>query len=290
MAENTAPEAVPTTDPIPSNNWGGNTNKVITADAEVHGAGKLDPKEQQKMHALLGGGKKQATTLLHNKKAETIQLKPTDVDASHTLVLKDCGDCHVTVDAMVTKIMIDGCQNTTLVLNQKIITAVVELYRCENFTVESNTKIGTLQADMCKKFAANFQSKELFTSLVWAGVHDLSLSFKDSPVALRTGFTEMQTEHPDLHEERGQFIVRFVKDELLNERIVRLDNGFPTTERERKEFDERQEENLRKLAGQAGIQIGRKKAEQKIKPNEICPKCKSGKKYKKCCGQGGAQQ
>lgn len=41
---------------------------------------------------------------------------------------------------------------------------------------------------------------------------------------------------------------------------------------------------MRKLAEQAGIKIGKKKTE-KIKPNETCPKCNSGKKYKKCCGK-----
>ena len=34
----------------------------------------------------------------------------------------------------------------------------------------------------------------------------------------------------------------------------------------------------------AGITIG-KKAEKKIPPNAVCPKCKSGLKYKKCCGK-----
>jgi hypothetical protein len=45
-----------------------------------------------------------------------------------------------------------------------------------------------------------------------------------------------------------QFIIRWVKDELLVERVVRLDNGFPTTAREKKVYDERQEELLQKLA------------------------------------------
>lgn len=35
---------------------------------------------------------------------------------------------------------------------------------------------------------------------------------------------------------------------LLNEMIVRLDNGFPTTEREAREFEQRQEANLQKMA------------------------------------------
>mmetsp|Transcript_9440 Transcript_9440/g.13010 ORF Transcript_9440/g.13010 Transcript_9440/m.13010 type:complete len:310 (-) Transcript_9440:100-1029(-) len=270
--------------------WGGQAaNKVILSDAQVQvesgNGGQLDPKEQQKLHALLGGGKKQQTKVVLNKKDEHITLGESDAEASHTLVFKDCHGCTINVDVMVTKIMIDGCNNCKIQFNKKIVTAMVEAYKCNDLHLESNTKIGTLQADMCKKVHAQFQSKELFTSCVWAGVHDLSLGFSDATEhSIKTGFTQMQQVHPDIHEERSQFIVRFVKDKLLSEKIIRLENGFPTTEREKKEFDARQEENMRKLAEQAGITIGRKKPEKKIKPNETCPKCDSGKKYKKCCG------
>jgi len=70
----------------------------------------------------------------------------------------------------------------------------------------------------------------------------------------------------------------------VSEQIVRLANGYPTTEREAKAFDEKQEQLLKKLAQEAGITIGKKKQE-KIAPNSVCPKCESGKKYKKCCGK-----
>jgi len=54
--------------------------------------------------------------------------------------------------------------------------------------------------------------------------------------------------------------------------------------REKKIYDDRQEEALQILAKNAGIVIG-KKSEKKTPPNAICPKCASGKKYKKCCGK-----
>lgn len=40
------------------------------------------------------------------------------------------------------------------------------------------------------------------------------------------------------------------QDDLLNEMVVRLENGYPTTEREARQFEERQEENLQALAKQ----------------------------------------
>lgn len=93
----------------------------------------------------------------------------------------------------------------------------------------------------------------------------------------------MVEEHKELklHEEVDQFIVRPLKDKLMCELIVRLSNGFPTTEREASAFDKRQEENLQKLAKEAGITIARKKGAKKPGQNEPCH-CGSGKKYKKC--------
>jgi hypothetical protein len=124
----------------------------------------------------------------------------------------------------------------------------------------------------------NYAEKSHLNTLVWAGVHDLHLSFKDAGnFAIEslsidtlldvhntvTGFSHMKEKNPsmDLKEELDQFIMRFIEvrfwsfsnlndwqGELLCEQIVRLQNGYPTTEREAKAFDARQEENLQKLA------------------------------------------
>ena len=60
--------------------------------------------------------------------------------------------------------------------------------------------------------------------------------------------------NPKIDAETDQFIVRLLpnkltgKIQLLNELVVRLENGFPTTEREARQFEERQEANLQALA------------------------------------------
>lgn len=41
-------------------------------------------------------------------------------------------------------------------------------------------KLGTLQADMCKKLMVQFKNKELITQLVWAGVYDLDVKFEEN--------------------------------------------------------------------------------------------------------------
>ena len=90
----------------------------------------------------------------------------------------------------------------------------------------------------------------------------------------------------------------------MTEQVVRLENGFPTTgerapcqaralvtvltggcdaEHERKEFERKQEANMKKLAEHSGFNISRKKDAVKLRPNAPC-QCGSGKKQKKCCG------
>jgi len=188
------------------------------------------------------------------------------------------------LDALCTKVLIDGCHNTKIILKQKIITSTVDIYKSDNFHIEIGTKVGTLQVDICKNLKVTYDNRENFQSMVWAGVYDLLLHFQKENHTLKTGFDEMVALHGELNPTIDQFIIRWISEELLIERVIRLDNGFPTTAREKKGYDDRQEETLQKLAKEAGITIG-KKSEKRIPPNSICPKCKSGLKYKKCCGK-----
>jgi len=244
----------------------------------------LDEKEAKKLQAQLGNPKEQAAKYILGKRGVKERLGEDSHQPQATVYFKNCHDCEFVLDAMCTKVLIEDCHNCTVTFNEKVITNTVDVWKCNDSYLRINTKVGTLQADICKKLKVDFNTKDNFTSLVWAGVHDLSLNFLDSGEKLESGFAQMQQQYPDLNEGIDQFIVRFVKGELLSEQIVRLKNGYPTTEREAKAFDEKQEELIQKLAKEAGISIGRKKAE-KIPPNATCPKCSSGKKYKKCCGK-----
>jgi uncharacterized protein YecA (UPF0149 family) len=184
----------------------------------------------------------------------------------------------------------------------------VEFYKCDDCSIETTHEIGTLQLDMCGSFKAHYDKKELLNTIIWAGVDGIDLSFGDAAdEKFHSSFGEMVEEHKDLNKERGQFIIRWIGENLLQEKIIRLPNGFPTTLREKTEFDARQEANLSKLAEDMGIKIHPKRsADKKIPPNKPCPKCNSGKKvgfprlrriwfcyltltlcskqYKKCCG------
>ena len=74
------------------------------------------------------------------------------------------------------------------------------------------------------------------------------------------------------------------KGTLRSEKVVRLENGFPSTKREDDEHGRREEEALQGLTDRMGITMKRKADTigNKQKPNDPC-QCGSGKKYKKCC-------
>eukprot|EP01119_Soliformovum_irregulare_P005296 TRINITY_DN17073_c0_g1_i1.p1 TRINITY_DN17073_c0_g1~~TRINITY_DN17073_c0_g1_i1.p1 ORF type:complete len:264 (+),score=61.96 TRINITY_DN17073_c0_g1_i1:1022-1813(+) len=249
----------------------------------------VDPKELSKLQAMMGGAKKQEAKLVLNETGKKEVWGEDEVKNTATVFIKSCNDCEYTLNATCTKVFIESCVNTKLIINGKIVTSVLEVYKCENLTLELNSKIGTLQTDMSKNIIANYNGLDSFQTVVWAGCYDLSINLLAESKSFKTGFTEMAQKYHELRETIDQFIIRWIDDQLLNEKVIRLENGFPTTEREKKIFDDRQEEALRKFAENAGITIGKKKESgAKIGPNEVCPKCKSGKKYKKCCGKNTA--
>jgi hypothetical protein len=216
------------------------------------------------------------------------------------------------------KVMIEGCKNCKIHLNGKVITATTEVWKCDNVEVNVATKLA-MQVDLCTGMRVTYGTERDFfffpfsffflfffipgvvedlVQLVWAGVEDLALVAGEH--TLNTGLPQMREEfNGDVNAELDQFIIRLIEGKLLSERIVRLPNGFPTTDREADLFDAEQRKKdaaMDKMARDmiknnpqivAGHLKGKKieqkvKDPKKLKPNEPCH-CGSGKKYKKCC-------
>lgn len=193
-----------------------------------------------------------------------------------------------------TKIFIEGCDKVNFTFNGRVITQTVEVWKCNDFAMKANTAIKTLQIDLTNKADIQFEKADHFNRIVWAATEDLKLAFDDNEEhKLEVGTKKMIEVNPNVKAETDQFIIRLLpnkltgKLQLLNELIVRLENGFPTTERESRQFEEKQEANLQKLARDLlgkEIKIGKKKdVGPKVSRNDPCT-CGSGKKYKKCCG------
>lgn len=259
----------------------------------------LTEEEEKKLKENLDNG----FTQKMNQKIKIIQLKDEtklftdkDVESTETLFFKGCENCKFVVAAMSTKICIEKCKDCSFIFNGKVITQVQELWNNVNVNVFNNTVIKTVQVDLCNGAVVCFNKTENFNRVVWAATEKLKIHFKEKEAAhhvVDTGITEMKKLNPTINEKVDQFIVRLIKNkvtekiDLRNELIIRLDNGFPTTEREEREFQRRQEHNLQKLTNELlgkNIHLGRKKdIGPKIRRNDPC-KCGSKKKYKNCCG------
>eukprot|EP00041_Stephanoeca_diplocostata_P015867 m.305550 g.305550 ORF g.305550 m.305550 type:complete len:522 (-) comp20181_c2_seq6:133-1698(-) len=235
----------------------------------------------KEVQAMIGSAKAKDTVTVAGKKGESQTIEDGSIDVNSTLVLFNCEDCVFTIESYCVKLYVQSCRNVTIHANTRIITSIIETFKCENLTLNINTDIGTLQADFVNGISVNVKEYSRFNMMVWAGCEDVALKFADSPQSLTTGYKDVLKQFPSISKERGQFKIHKVKGDLKQEKVIRLENGFTTTVREKEEFDKNQEAALQAMAKQMGITIKPKKG-IKVKPNEPCP-CGSGSKYKKCC-------
>jgi len=181
-------------------------------------------------------------------------------------------------------VLIEDCHDCVIALNGPITTSVVELWRCNNCTLNVDTEIFTLQVDLCNNLTVVYAHKLQLGSVVQAGIHVFRVNFLDYPeMGFDTGFDILKTDpqyndrDPPLNDKTDQFITRFVEGKLLTELIVRDSSGFHTTDREMDDFEEQKakndkatEDQIRKMLKLAGPAIGLNEA-------EIAGKSKEGK-------------
>jgi hypothetical protein len=248
--------------------------------------------EQAKMNAALGTSSVQSTAVVRNETGATLTLTSERVNPKDTLVFKNCHQCHFTVDAYSTKVHIDDCTDCSFVFCGKVVSAVAEMYKCKRIALDVRVPIKTLQVEGCETVTAAFNALDSFHSVVWAGTTALALTVPGVEKSrVDIGVDVLRARHPtmEIRDDIDQFITRVVDGELLSEKIVRLENGFPTTAREKKAFDETQEKNAKIFAAQAGLFLKRSEHVAPKVPgrNELC-NCEAGqkqqKKYKHCCG------
>merc|ERR1712130_727751 len=129
-----------------------------------------------------------------------------------------------TVEKACTKVMIEGCTNCTIRLNAAVNTETVEIWNSDDTTLLINTRVKTLQADLCKNLTSTFAEKSFFTQIIWAGMENYKIAIGDE--SLDTGIETIDREEvPDFKERFDQFIIRHVKGKLIQELIVRCPEG-----------------------------------------------------------------
>jgi len=268
-----------------SDKWTG--SMVGVGGAKVVSEGDISPEEQVKLQALLGNAKAtNMKTYAHQTGVKKVLTK-SDYDRKATLVFQGCNDCEYTLDYLCTKVFVQVCNNFKLIIDKKVVTQTVEFYKCNNVTMQANKKIRTCQVDMSNNVKLVYKTRDNIDGVIWAGCEDLMVRVEDADKVLKTGFKEVSEEFADLNIERSQFKIEWLNGKLQQDKLVRLDNGFPTTVREANEYERKQEAAIQDIAKRMGITINRKKEDiegKKPKRNDPCI-CGSKRKYKKCCGK-----
>ncbi len=249
----------------------------------------------------VGNAHAQSMKAYANQEGEKVLVEDDSCNAQTTLVFSSCVDCEYTLKAYAAKIFVQNCENITLHIapESKVLTETIEVHRCVSTSLDIMSRIGTLQIDQSVDCSAMFDTSNNFGNpsmirkgrefgkdgrVVWAGCENLVVKIGDREVVC--DFENEKEKDLTVDMERSQFKVSLdAKGYLRSEKVVRLDNGFPTTKREEEEHKRREEAALQGLAQRMGITINRKEESvgKKCKPNDPCT-CGSGKKYKKCCG------
>lgn len=200
--------------------------------------------------------------------------------------IKNCKNGNYTFNRRTTKIFIENCENCTVTVNEGVLTNTIEAWKGGKLTLVVNTECKTLQLDILNGVIVSFGKKDWLGALVWNQLKDLKVEFADSKeLVLKTGDEQVKEEYED-STSIDQYVIRFLEGKLTQERCIRLKNGHLSTEREAIEWDKRntaaKEKYMQAFLKEAGIHLN-KSEKLKIKPNDKCPLCDSGKKYKKCC-------
>jgi len=211
---------------------------------------------------------------------KTITVEDLIKKKKNALYFKSCQNGHYKVAHNVefVKILIEDCKNCEFELHGPIKTNVLEIWRSSNTKVLVDTEVHTLQTDLCQDLNIIYSHKTFLGSLVQAGITNLKVSFVDYPdLDFLSGITVLKEEFPELDEKFDQCITRFIDHKVTTEKILRLENGFHTTEREKVEFDNQKdqndkatEESVRKMLKLAGPTIG-------LTEGDISSKSKEGK-------------
>ena len=203
-------------------------------------------------------------------------------------MFSDCKASTFRVTSHCVKIFVERCTGCTFRFEGRIITATIEVDRCEECNLLCSTKVGTMQCEQSRRMNLVYAAKELLGKgwIIWAGCFMLRVQVGDDLMRCDFGLTKSVDKTVNI--ERTQFKISYNSlGKLVCDKIIRLANGFPTTRAEDEEYSRRREAKLKMMADRMGITIHRKGGRIKVKPNAPCP-CGSGKKYKKCCGAKGA--
>eukprot|EP00611_Tribonema_gayanum_P003407 TRINITY_DN1264_c0_g1_i4.p1 TRINITY_DN1264_c0_g1~~TRINITY_DN1264_c0_g1_i4.p1 ORF type:complete len:397 (+),score=141.03 TRINITY_DN1264_c0_g1_i4:180-1370(+) len=239
------------------------------------GSADLSPQERARLSAAIGNGKAQNVRCWTNARGQALTIDEGVVDplegATAALVFSGCAGCTYTVATTCAKIFLRHCVDFEIVLAEgsRVLTQTLEAERCERTKIRVSTRVCTLQIEQCKSVIVDVTKREHFGNttmmhkgrdfgndgfLIWAGCDDLRLRIGADVLICDYSLEERLDR--TVNRERSQFKVGYSSlGVLISEKVTRLRNGFPSTQREEDEFDRRENELMQGLAQRMGVAI-----------------------------------
>ncbi|CAG8472068.1 10567_t:CDS:2 [Ambispora gerdemannii] len=173
-----------------------------------------------------------------NESNKVTQFGKETISSTSTVFLRDCNDCEYIIDGTCTKVMIENCNNLVLKANKKIVTSIIEVWKSQNVTLKINSQVQTLQLDDCHKVNVEYDSVKHFHSIVWTGTKELELTLLEDG-EVKHKITKTQEQESSNNSQPTQSIIRLINGELVEERLIRAEKGYPITERELREWKQK---------------------------------------------------
>ncbi|KAJ3113826.1 hypothetical protein HDU96_002868 [Phlyctochytrium bullatum] len=220
---------------------------------------RKDPKALAEMQAMLAQARipKLQNQYITDLENETKHLDATTLPPNNALYIRKLKNCTLVVDSTITKVLIEDCEGTSVTIKGRVITQMLEIWRCNGCKLEVNTTIQTVQVDMCQDLKMHFAAKDHFSSMVWAKSENIQLSFGDykgpelnADGIFASGLELFKAANPEtqIWPDLDQFIVRFLKGVLTTEIVIRVGGGYASTDREDTEAVKRKNMIMEKVA------------------------------------------
>eukprot|EP01129_Flabellula_baltica_P009131 TRINITY_DN3679_c0_g1_i1.p1 TRINITY_DN3679_c0_g1~~TRINITY_DN3679_c0_g1_i1.p1 ORF type:complete len:566 (-),score=116.25 TRINITY_DN3679_c0_g1_i1:18-1652(-) len=170
--------------------------------------------------------KMKGSNSIANREGETSVLE--GFQKRELIEISNCHNCIFHIEDQTTKVIITDCDGCEITINDRIMTSVVELIGCNNITITLNVPALTLTVDRCNTVDVIYGQDQFFRMIVFNQVEELNLTIENQVIAI----PDISTLEKNIDITQDQFIVRYVDDEVLTEKIYREEGGYLTTRRE----------------------------------------------------------
>lgn len=136
-------------------------------------------------------------------------------DTLQLAFFNQCSDSNYHLTSKTKKVVVEGCHNTTLVVDGKVITETLELINSSNLTLTINVPILTITCDNVKGVTINFKDMDCIQLIAWAQTTDNKVFIGSEPLSITTA------EEPNL--EKDQIITQKLESGEVVSRITRRD-------------------------------------------------------------------